>query len=147
MWRDIDPRDDERERPDLSRASVGRSDDGASKRAESGDALTRDLDLPRGSTRGPVRDRDRWIDLRESEVRMLATAGAFRVVVASDLRDHRGRPASASNGELSVVGDFDQGAILPLVDKATDEPSADLLTQRLQVHEKTAWMLRSLLDK
>jgi starvation-inducible DNA-binding protein len=26
-----------------------------------------------------------------------------------------------------------------------DEPTADLLTQRLQVHEKTAWMLRSLL--
>jgi DNA-binding MarR family transcriptional regulator len=31
---------------------------------------------------------------------MLATAGAFRVVVASDLRDQRGRPANASNGEL-----------------------------------------------
>jgi len=30
-------------------------------------------------------------------------------------------------------------------DKAGDESSADLLTQRLQVHEKTAWMLRSLL--
>ena len=31
---------------------------------------------------------------------MLATAGAFRVVVASDLRDQRGRPADATNGEL-----------------------------------------------
>ncbi len=36
--------------------------------------------------------------------------------------------------------------ILPLVDKASDEPTADLLTQRMQVHEKTAWMLRSLLE-
>ena len=36
--------------------------------------------------------------------------------------------------------------IFPLVDEAHDEPSADLLTQRLQVHEKTAWMLRSLLE-
>lgn len=36
--------------------------------------------------------------------------------------------------------------LLPLVDAANDEPSADLLTQRMQVHEKTAWMLRSLLD-
>jgi starvation-inducible DNA-binding protein len=36
--------------------------------------------------------------------------------------------------------------IFPAVDKASDEPSADLLTQRLQVHEKTAWMLRSLLE-
>jgi starvation-inducible DNA-binding protein len=33
----------------------------------------------------------------------------------------------------------------PAVDKASDESTADLLTQRLQVHEKTAWMLRSLL--
>ena len=38
-------------------------------------------------------------------------------------------------------------AIFPAVEKASDEPTADLLTQRLQVHEKTAWMLRSLLEK
>jgi len=37
-------------------------------------------------------------------------------------------------------------SIFPLADKASDEPTADLLTQRLQVHEKTAWMLRSLLE-
>jgi starvation-inducible DNA-binding protein len=37
-------------------------------------------------------------------------------------------------------------SIFPLVDQANDEPSADLLTQRMQVHEKTAWMLRSLLE-
>jgi starvation-inducible DNA-binding protein len=36
--------------------------------------------------------------------------------------------------------------IFPAVEKASDEPTADLLTQRLQVHEKTAWMLRSLLE-
>jgi starvation-inducible DNA-binding protein len=34
----------------------------------------------------------------------------------------------------------------PAADKAGDESTADLLTQRLQVHEKTAWMLRSLLQ-
>ena len=33
-----------------------------------------------------------------------------------------------------------------IVDEARDEPTADLLTQRMQVHEKTAWMLRSLLS-
>jgi starvation-inducible DNA-binding protein len=33
------------------------------------------------------------------------------------------------------------------VDKAGDEPTADLLTQRLAVHEQTAWMLRSLLEE
>jgi starvation-inducible DNA-binding protein len=32
-------------------------------------------------------------------------------------------------------------------DQASDQPSADLLTQRLQIHEKTAWMLRSLLEE
>jgi len=36
--------------------------------------------------------------------------------------------------------------IFPLVDKAGDEPTADLLTQRMQIHEKNAWMLRSLLE-
>ncbi len=38
-------------------------------------------------------------------------------------------------------------AIFPLADKAGDEPTADLLTQRLTVHEQTAWMLRSLLEE
>jgi len=37
--------------------------------------------------------------------------------------------------------------VFPLVEKASDEPTADLLTQRMQIHEKTAWMLRSLLEK
>jgi starvation-inducible DNA-binding protein len=38
-------------------------------------------------------------------------------------------------------------SVLPLADKADDEPTLDLLTQRMQVHEKNAWMLRSLLQK
>ena len=37
-------------------------------------------------------------------------------------------------------------SIFPTVEKANDEPTADLLTQRMQIHEKTAWMLRSLLE-
>jgi starvation-inducible DNA-binding protein len=37
-------------------------------------------------------------------------------------------------------------SLFALVDKAEDQPTADLLTQRLDVHEKTAWMLRSLLE-
>ena len=36
--------------------------------------------------------------------------------------------------------------MFPVADKASDEPTADLLTQRLAVHEQTAWMLRSLLE-
>ena len=38
-------------------------------------------------------------------------------------------------------------SLFPVVEQASDEPSADLLTQRLQVHEKTAWMLRSMLGQ
>jgi starvation-inducible DNA-binding protein len=37
--------------------------------------------------------------------------------------------------------------VLPLADGAADEPTLDLLTQRMQIHEKNAWMLRSLLKK
>ncbi|MDR2924412.1 MAG: DNA starvation/stationary phase protection protein [Azoarcus sp.] len=38
-------------------------------------------------------------------------------------------------------------AVVPLAEKASDESTLDFLTQRLQIHEKTAWMLRSLLEK
>jgi starvation-inducible DNA-binding protein len=37
-------------------------------------------------------------------------------------------------------------SVFPVAEKANDEATADLLTQRIQLHEKTAWMLRSLLD-
>lgn len=36
--------------------------------------------------------------------------------------------------------------LFPVVDAANDQPTADVLTQRIDVHEKTAWMLRSLLE-
>jgi starvation-inducible DNA-binding protein len=37
--------------------------------------------------------------------------------------------------------------VFPIAERANDEPTADLLTQRLAVHEQTAWMLRSLLEE
>lgn len=37
-------------------------------------------------------------------------------------------------------------SVFAVADEANDEPTADLLTQRLQIHEKNAWMLRSLLQ-
>ena len=37
--------------------------------------------------------------------------------------------------------------LFPVVDAAYDQPTADLLTQRMDIHEKTAWMLRSLMDE
>ena len=77
----------DRDRPDSSRGGRG----GGARRAsrptdEPRDALTRDLDLPRGPRRERVR-RGNWEgDLRGSEVRVLATAGAFRVVPMDELR-------------------------------------------------------------
>jgi starvation-inducible DNA-binding protein len=38
-------------------------------------------------------------------------------------------------------------SVLPLAERANDQPTLDLLTQRLDIHEKNAWMLRSLLKK
>jgi starvation-inducible DNA-binding protein len=38
-------------------------------------------------------------------------------------------------------------SIFPFVERAQDEPTKDLLIERMQVHEKTAWMLRSMLQK
>ena len=38
-------------------------------------------------------------------------------------------------------------SLFDLVNEANDQPTADLLTQRLDIHEKTAWMLRVLLDE
>jgi len=37
--------------------------------------------------------------------------------------------------------------LFPVVEKAGDEATADMLTQRIQTHEKTAWMLRALLEE
>jgi starvation-inducible DNA-binding protein len=37
--------------------------------------------------------------------------------------------------------------LLPVVEAASDEPTTDMLVQRLTVHEQTAWMLRSLLEE
>jgi starvation-inducible DNA-binding protein len=37
-------------------------------------------------------------------------------------------------------------SVFPAAEAANDEPTADLLTQRMQIHEKTAWMLRSMLE-
>ncbi len=48
-------------------------------------------------------------------------------------------------GQETVVRTARQ--IFPVVDAANDEPTADLLTQRMQIHEKNAWMLRSLLQE
>ena len=47
-------------------------------------------------------------------------------------------------GQETVVRTARQA--FPAADEANDEPTADLLTQRMQIHEKNAWMLRSMLE-
>ena len=65
------------------------------------DAFIQQLHLPRGREREIVHDpREREYTLRGSETRTLSTVGAFRVVPASDLRDHSGREADPRQGDL-----------------------------------------------
>lgn len=69
----------------------------------------------------------------------------------SSIKDAQGVPKAEDmirelvEGQEAVVRTA--RAAFPIVEKASDEPSADLLTQRMQVHEKNAWMLRSMLEK
>src|SRR5437762_13401406 len=93
MWDSLDPRSvDSRDRePDDPRDA-----DSVDPR----DVFTRDLDLPRGLERERVHVHGHDYDLRGSEVRTLATIGAFRVVPLSDLHDERGRAADLWHGDL-----------------------------------------------
>ncbi|OKH19969.1 Dps family protein [[Limnothrix rosea] IAM M-220] len=67
----------------------------------------------------------------------------------SSINEEEGVPAAEDmirqlvEGQEAVVRTA--RSMFEVVDKAHDEPTADLLTQRMQVHEKNAWMLRSLL--
>jgi starvation-inducible DNA-binding protein len=69
----------------------------------------------------------------------------------SSIKDARGVPSATKMIQELVAGQEavvrTARSIFPVVEKSNDEPTADLLTQRMQIHEKTAWMLRSLLEK
>src|SRR3990167_10253550 len=69
------------------------------------DVFTRDLEWPRGTERERVWARDSDVRLRGSEVRTLATVGAFRVVPAGDLRDGQDRPLDPHRGDLRHLRD------------------------------------------
>ena len=68
----------------------------------------------------------------------------------SSIKEMPGVPKATEMIRLLVAGQEavvrTARSIFPLVEQANDEPTADLLTQRMQIHEKTAWMLRSLLE-
>lgn len=93
------------------------------------------------------------VDLVAERIRALGfpapgTYGQYAAL--SSIEETEGVPAALEMVRLLVKGHEacakTARSIFPLADEAHDEPTADLLTQRLQVHEKTAWMLRSLLE-
>ena len=67
----------------------------------------------------------------------------------TSIEESPGQPEALKMVELLVKGHEAVArtarSVFPAAEEASDEATADLLTQRLQVHEKTAWMLRSLL--
>ena len=69
----------------------------------------------------------------------------------SSIQEDQGVPKAVEMIRLAVSGHEavvrTARSIFAVVEKASDEASADLLTQRIQLHEKTAWMLRSLLEE
>jgi DNA-binding MarR family transcriptional regulator len=135
MWDDLDPRSfDSRERESESRVR---------EPLDPRDVFAHGLDLPRGLERERVHAHEHVYDLRGSEVRTLATIGAFRVVPLSDLNDDRGRSADLWHGDLDrlrtaglirVVAPLDRDERTPLL--TLTERGRDLLdSHRTQEHE------------
>lgn len=93
------------------------------------------------------------VDLIAERIRSLGlhAPGTYKQYASlSSIKEEEGIPAAKDMIRLLVEG---QEAVVrtarslyPSVEAASDEATADLLTQRIQLHEKTAWMLRSLLE-
>lgn len=93
------------------------------------------------------------VDLIAERIRSLGVyaPGTYKQFAAlSSIKEEDGIPKAQDMIRLLVEG---QEAVVrtarslyDVVEKANDEATADLLTQRIQLHEKTAWMLRSLLE-
>ena len=82
-----------------------------------------------------------------------AAPGSYAQFAAlSSLKDAPSTPPKAMD-MIRILVEGHEGVartareLFPAVDKADDQPTADLLTQRLAIHEQTAWMLRSLLEE
>jgi hypothetical protein len=141
---DFDPRsiDDSRDRDDrgreLSQGSRGGLSNPREREAlEPRDVFTRDLELPRGRERQRVWARDSDVTLRGSEVRTLATVGAFRVVPAGDLRDGQDRPLDPNRGDLRHLRDSGLVETIPAIG---EDRALVVLTERgRDVLERNRW--------
>lgn len=93
------------------------------------------------------------VDVLAERIRSLGfpAPGTYKQYAAlSSIKEEEGIPKAQEMIKLLVEG---QEAVVrtarslyPTAEAANDEATADLLTQRIQLHEKTAWMLRSLLE-
>ena len=93
------------------------------------------------------------VDLVAERIRALGfpAPGTYKQFSAlSSIREEEGIPKANEMIKLLVEGHEAVArtarTVFVTADEANDQPTCDLLTQRLQVHEKTAWMLRSLLE-
>ena len=140
----FDPRwtDDARDRDDRGRELCQGSRGGLSnprerERLHPRDVFTRDLELPRGQARERVWARNSDVTLRASEVRTLATVGAFRVVPAGDLRDGQDRPLDPHRGDLRHLRDQGLVETIPAIG---EERALVVLTERARdVLESNRW--------
>jgi DNA-binding PadR family transcriptional regulator len=101
------------------------------------DVFTRDLELPRGPERERVWARDSDVRLRGSEVRTLATVGAFRVVPAGDLRDGQDRPLDPHRGDLRHLRD--SGLVETIPTTGNDRALVVLTERGRDVLERNRW--------
>ncbi len=93
-------------------------------------------------------------DLIAERIRALgypAPASYSEYAQLTAIKEDRGVPEAKKMVKLLLDGHETVArtarSVFPIAEKANDQPTADLLTERMQVHEKTAWMLRSLLAK
>jgi starvation-inducible DNA-binding protein len=94
------------------------------------------------------------IDLVAERIRSLGhyAPGTYREYLAlARIKETPGVPRAEQMVKLLIEGQEavvrTAREVLPLAERADDQPTLDLLTQRMQIHEKNAWMLRSLLKK
>ena len=94
------------------------------------------------------------VDLVAERIRSLgfpAPATYSEFMRLSSIKEMSGVPKAAEMIRLLVEAQEavvrTARSIFAVVEQATDEATADLLTQRIQLHEKTAWKLRSLLEQ
>jgi len=81
----------------------------------------------------------------------IAAPGSYKAFAQlTEIEEEEGIPNADEMIQQLVIGQETvvrtARSILPVVDAANDEPTADLLIQRMKIHEKNAWMLRSLLE-